>query len=270
MMKQVNQSFSGWSFDDIIFEGRNKAYGAYMLRKEQPQNQLIGLAATLVLCILPFALHWIDFSIPPSIIPKTEIIARPTIIDIPYITQPIHVPPPQVQHIAPQPATAHQYPIIAIKDKLVPTTQQIPKLDVGIDKPLSPPHNGSPSGEIMIPNGSSTPLPLEIETHTTFTTVEQMPEYPGGEAALFSFIQRNIQYPAMERDNDIQGKVFVGFVVMEDGSISDVNVKKGVSPGLDKEAVRVVRLLPKFKPGRQQGKNVKVFYSIPIAYKLAQ
>jgi protein TonB len=72
----------------------------------------------------------------------------------------------------------------------------------------------------------------------------------------------------MERDNDVQGRVIVGFTVNEDGSVSDVNVKRGVSSGLDKEATRVIRLLPKFKPGKQQGKAVKVYYSLPVVYKL--
>jgi protein TonB len=106
-----------------------------------------------------------------------------------------------------------------------------------------------------------------VETKV-FTIVEQMPEFPGGEGALFKFIQSNIQYPPMERDNDIQGRVIVGFVVNEDGSVSDVSVKKGVSAGLDKEAIRVVKLLPKFKPGKQQGKAVKVAYVLPIMFKL--
>jgi protein TonB len=72
----------------------------------------------------------------------------------------------------------------------------------------------------------------------------------------------------MERDNDIQGKVLLRFVVMEDGSVADVNVMRGVSPGLDKEAVRVVRMLPKFKPGRQQGKPVRVYFNLPVVFKL--
>ena len=107
-----------------------------------------------------------------------------------------------------------------------------------------------------------------VEPPKVFTIVEQMPEFPGGEGELFKFIQQNISYPAMERDNDIQGRVIVGFVVNEDGSVSDVAVKKGVSNGLDKEAIRVVKLLPKFKPGKQQGKSVKVAYVLPIMFKL--
>ena len=101
-----------------------------------------------------------------------------------------------------------------------------------------------------------------------FNFVEQSPEFPGGEQALIQFLQQNITYPDMERDSDIQGKVLVRFVVLEDGSVSNVVVVKSVSPGLDNEAVRVVKLLPKFKPGYQQGKPVKVYYNLPIVFKL--
>ncbi|HRG88708.1 MAG TPA: TonB family protein [Chitinophagales bacterium] len=105
-------------------------------------------------------------------------------------------------------------------------------------------------------------------TAPIFTFVEQMPVFPGGDAALVKFLQQNLKYPQMERDNDIQGKVLLRFVVLENGSVDDVIVIKGVSPGLDAEAMRVIKLMPKFTPGRQQGKPVKVYYNIPIVFKL--
>jgi TonB family protein len=109
---------------------------------------------------------------------------------------------------------------------------------------------------------------VPFEEPKVFTFVEQMPEFPGGESALMRFLQQNIQYPQMERDNDIQGKVIVRFVVMEDGKVADVTVVRSVSPGLDKEAVRVIKMFPDFKPGRQQGKAVRTYYNVPIVYKL--
>jgi protein TonB len=102
-----------------------------------------------------------------------------------------------------------------------------------------------------------------------FQVVEQMPEFPGGEAAMMRFIQKNIVYPDVERENDIQGRVVVGFVVDMDGNLSDVTIKKGVSTGIDKEAIRVVKLMPKFTPGKQQGKPVRVQYVLPIMFKLS-
>ncbi len=101
-----------------------------------------------------------------------------------------------------------------------------------------------------------------------FTFVEQMPEFPGGDAGLVKFLSQNIVYPQMERDNDIQGRVLLRFIVMEDGQVDSVTVMRGVSPGLDREAVRVVKALPKFKPGTQQGKPVRVYFNLPIVYKL--
>jgi TonB family protein len=102
-----------------------------------------------------------------------------------------------------------------------------------------------------------------------FMVVERMPEFPGGEEAMNKFIQKNIVYPDMERSNDIQGRVVVGFVVEKDGSLSDFQIKKSVSTDIDKEAIRVVKLLPKFRPGMQQGKAVRLQYFLPIAFKLA-
>ncbi|MCW3128124.1 MAG: Outer rane transport energization protein TonB [Bacteroidetes bacterium] len=113
--------------------------------------------------------------------------------------------------------------------------------------------------------------PVVITPHEDkiFTAVEVMPQYPGGEEAMMRFIQTNIMYPNMERENDIQGRVVVGFVVNEDGSLSDISIKKSVSKGLDAEALRVVRLMPNFKPGKQQGKAVKVTFMLPVTFALS-
>lgn len=108
-----------------------------------------------------------------------------------------------------------------------------------------------------------------VVENKVFMVVEHMPEYPGGDEAMMKFIQKNIQYPKMEREADIQGRVVVGFIVDLDGTITDVAIKKGVSPGLDKEAMRVVQAMPKFSPGKQQGKAVRVQYVLPIIFKLA-
>lgn len=108
----------------------------------------------------------------------------------------------------------------------------------------------------------------ENERPKIFTFVEQFPEFPGGNKALISNVYEHLQYPQMEKDNHIQGKVIVRFIVNEDGSVSDATVVKKVSPGLDKEAVRVVKLLPPFVPGRQQGKVVRVYYDLPVRFEL--
>ena len=111
--------------------------------------------------------------------------------------------------------------------------------------------------------------PSIMPAQAVFKIVEQMPQYPGGDDAMMKFIQKNIKYPDLERESDIQGRVVLGFIVNVDGSLSDITVRKSVSHGLDKEAIRVVKLMPNFIPGRQQGKAVRVQYMLPIMFKLA-
>ena len=108
----------------------------------------------------------------------------------------------------------------------------------------------------------------DIQEEEIFLSVEENPEFPGGPAKLLEYVQKNLKYPMMARESDIQGRVFVGFVVEKDGSISNVRVLRGIGGGCDEEAVRVVQSLPKFKPGKQRGNPVRVQYTLPIVFKL--
>lgn len=108
----------------------------------------------------------------------------------------------------------------------------------------------------------------EEEETQVFFIVEEMPEFPGGEAALRQYIANAIKYPVIAQENGIQGRVYVTFVVNTDGSIADARIARGVDPSLDKEALRVVNALPKWKPGKQRGKPVRVSYTVPINFVL--
>lgn len=108
----------------------------------------------------------------------------------------------------------------------------------------------------------------EEETAEVFFIVEDMPEFPGGEMALRTFIANAIKYPVIAQENGIQGKVYVTFVVGKDGSVSNASIARGVDPSIDKEALRVVNTLPKWKPGKQRGKPVNVSYTVPINFVL--
>ncbi|MEN6453649.1 MAG: energy transducer TonB [Prolixibacteraceae bacterium] len=108
----------------------------------------------------------------------------------------------------------------------------------------------------------------KAEDSQVFFIVEDMPEFPGGELALRKFIANAIKYPVIAQENGIQGKVYVNFVVDKDGSITNAKIARGVDPSLDKEALRVVNSLPKWKPGMQRGKPVKVSYTVPISFVL--
>ena len=108
----------------------------------------------------------------------------------------------------------------------------------------------------------------EIEDDTEFLVVEDQPEFPGGTAALLEYLRKNIRYPSICRENNIQGRVIVTFVVNKDGNIVNPEVAKGVNPSLDKEALRVISQMPSWKPGKQRGKPVKVRYSVPVTFRL--
>ncbi len=108
----------------------------------------------------------------------------------------------------------------------------------------------------------------EKEETEVFFIVEDMPEFPGGEMALRTFIANAIKYPVIAQENGIQGKVYVTFVVSKDGTVTNATIARGVDPSLDKEALRVVMSLPKWKPGKQRGKPVNVSYTVPINFVL--
>jgi len=108
----------------------------------------------------------------------------------------------------------------------------------------------------------------EDTTSTPYAVVEQMPEFPGGEAALQRYLKNSVKYPNIAMENGIQGKVYVGFVVERNGSISNVRIARGVDASLDKEAMRVVRLMPKWIPGKQNGEPVRVSFTAPINFVL--
>lgn len=108
----------------------------------------------------------------------------------------------------------------------------------------------------------------EVVEEEIFTIVEDMPEFPGGIQALYKYLGENVKYPQAAKANGISGKVFVNFTVEKDGSITDVKIIRGVHELLDKEAIRVVKSFPKWKPGKQRGKAVRVSYNIPISFVL--
>ena len=108
----------------------------------------------------------------------------------------------------------------------------------------------------------------EVVEQEIFQIVEEMPSFPGGEQKLLEYVAKNTKYPQIARDSGIQGRVFIGFVVETDGSISNVKVLRGIGGGCDEEAVRVIKSLPKWKPGKQRGKAVRVSYQIPVNFKL--
>ena len=108
----------------------------------------------------------------------------------------------------------------------------------------------------------------DVVEQEIFKIVEEMPAFPGGEAKLMEYVAKNVKYPQIARETGIQGRVFVNFVVEPDGSVSNVSVLRGIGGGCDEEAMRVVKNMPKWKPGKQRGKPVRVQYMLPVNFKL--
>ena len=120
---------------------------------------------------------------------------------------------------------------------------------------------------ISAPVTSSAPIEEE-EDNVVFQVVEKMPSFPGGDSQLFKFLNDNVKYPVIAQENGVQGRVICQFVVNRDGSIVDVEVVRSVDASLDKEAIRVIKSMPKWSPGQQRGKPVRVKYTLPVNFKL--
>lgn len=121
--------------------------------------------------------------------------------------------------------------------------------------------------EPKLPNGSDVVV-LKVDSNAIFTAVEKVPEFPGGLEQFYKFLQHNIRYPAVAFENKVQGKVFVTFVVEKDGSLTNIKEVHGIGNGCDEEAVRVMKISPKWNPGTQNGRAVRVLYTMPISFTL--
>ena len=122
--------------------------------------------------------------------------------------------------------------------------------------------------KVVIVNAPVAAPVVEEEDNVVFQVVETMPSFPGGDADLFKFLSTNVKYPVIAQENGIQGRVICQFVVNKDGTIVDVEVVRSVDPSLDKEAIRVIKSMPKWSPGKQRGKPVRVKYTLPVNFKL--
>ena len=111
-------------------------------------------------------------------------------------------------------------------------------------------------------------VPYGPDKNGVYQIVEEMPKFPGGENALMDYVAKNVVYPKEAQEKGISGRVFVGFIVEKDGSVSEVKVLRGIGGGCDEESIRVVKAMPKWKPGKQNGKPVRVSYQLPIFFKL--
>ncbi len=244
-------------FDEIIFENRNKAYGAYDLRKRYKTNTNISILTTVVLStmlITALSLKPEKGTAVTGIKDVILVMQDPIIPDV--------VSPPEAKPPAENPNTQKYLKPVVTDD----TTEITPFLPI-TDDIISTSADGqvSDSGTVKYTEPVDPVIPVEIAPRIT---VDVMPEYPGGNNELLKYISDNLKYPAEAQDNNIQGKVTLKFVVNPDGSVNRIEVIKGVHQSLDNEAIRVIGSLPRFIPGRQGGIPVPVWFTIPVVFQL--
>ena len=215
------------------------------LEKDKLMYVLMGLVFVLSLCYV--ALEWTEREVTKYEVTDTDLFFEEE-IEIQQTTQ--ETPPPP-----PPPAVQEVEVLNVVEDNVETESIEVNAED---DK----------AEEVVIAAPVEAPVEEE-EEEVVFVVVESMPEFPGGQQALFKYLSENVKYPVIAQENGIQGRVICQFVVNKDGLIVDVEVvRSGGDPSLDKEAIRVIKSMPKWKPGKQRGKPVRVKYTVPVNFKL--
>ena len=264
----AKNNFKAPDFDDIVFEFRNKEYGAYRLRKKYNRNIMIAVfmgavfAATAI--ITPYIIaKGIDreereYEINEVTVTMDDLIA-PDDVDVP----PPPPPPPPVDVDVRQ---AYVPPVVVEEvdeDQAVAfmTAEEVREtvVDAAVNEVI----------EVAATTEGREEIRDDREEIPEFVVVEEMPMYPGGDAALIAYIMNSVVYPERAKENNIQGRVYLQFVVTSRGNIGEVRIMRGSGDAeLDAEAVRVIRTIEGFRPGRQGGVAVPVWYSVPVSYQL--
>jgi protein TonB len=242
-------------FDEIIFENRNKSYGAYNLRKNYKSTASLSILGGITFsAILISALSLTtERSIAGPMGPVVVIVTVDPSI-------PKFVPPPTPK--IPARLTSN---IRNLKPEVTDDTSKTTPFIPSTDQLLSLVQNGNPNDNVSFTTLPDPVIPEETEPRII---VQEMPEFPGGLPALYKFVGENLKYPADAQVNNIQGKVILKFVVKPDGSVGRIEILRGVDSLLDNEATRVVNTLPRFKPGKQDGLAVPVWFMLPVVFKL--
>lgn len=249
------------SFDDIVFEGRNKEYGAYELRRKYSRTMTISIIVGVIVVFFSAYVPYLKARSIAEIKQRdaTEVIAEMA-NDINQEAAAPPPPPPPPPPTEQQTVVKYVAPVIVDSIKPEEASQFMAMDDVAetvVDEDVGLEIIEQVQEEI------EEEAPQEV-----FVVVEEMPSFPGGDAELFNFIYSNINYPEIAKENNIQGRVTLRFCVTYKGTVDQVSVVRGVDPSLDEEAIRVIKMLPLWKPGKQGGKPVNVWYSVPIKFEL--
>jgi protein TonB len=260
----TNQKVYTAPMDEIVFERRNKTYGAYILRKLYNKNmtRAVILAVIILLAGLAYPLASSYYAKARAGYVEKEASAEFIDMDKPKEEAPPPPPPPP-----PPPAELQQK--VKFVAPIVTTEEVVEDADIFNQDDLGKTTNEA----VVVTEEVAVETKVEVidvpeEKKEVFTIVEEMPSFPGGEAERNKFLATNIVYPQQATENGIQGTVYVSFVVDSKGNVTDVKVLRGIGGGCDEEALRVVKMMPQWHPGKQNGKQVRVLFNMPIYFKL--
>lgn len=278
-MSKVNLTSREWC--ELVFEGRNKSYGAYNLRAHLAKRQLRSVIIVALIVLAVFVIALVKSAVQAYMdahAPKVEEVTE--LQELKKQDEKKEEKKVEVEQEQEKPKvelkSSIAFTVPEIVDQVdesrkLKTQEDLKKSDVAID--ISD-IKGSDDAKAFasqvadkIQTGGETHQKAEAP-EKVYTVVEQMPQFPGGESALLSYINSHIKYPAAAADEGVQGKVTLKFVVLENGQVGEVKVAKSLHSLCDAEAVRVVKSLPRFVPGKQQGKAVKCWYTLPVRFVL--
>ena len=271
----TSSNYAYRTFDDIVFEGRNREYGAYLLRQVYTRNLLKGLvtAISVFLLFLSIPLLVNKFWPEEAIITETpkidEGLTIITEVELPPL-DPVTPPPapeakPPIQE-AKAPMERFTPPVItnnATAQTDVPDQQTLSKTNIGTET-VEGEANVKPPVTTTTETGTGTG---EVSPPVLFAA-DKMPEYPGGMAAMKKFLANNIVYPSRAKQMGLEGQVLVSFVVNQNGDISGIQVLKSPGMGIEEEAIRVLKSMPKWSPGMNNGVPVSVRFTLPITFAI--
>jgi protein TonB len=265
------------SMDDIVFDGRNKEYGAYRLRRLYEKNMSRGMLFGMVFFLLAVSSPKI-ISMVKNIMPekKSELNMKEITLAEPPPIDPLKPPPPPPPEIIPPPIKDQIkfVPPVVKKDEEVleeepppPTILEIKDKEIATETKKG--EEGGVDASLTVPDNPPAPPVLEEpKEEQPFSYVEQMPSFPDGTEAMYKYIYEKIKYPAIARENGISGQVIVQFVVSKEGEIQKAKVVRGIGGGCNEEALRVVAGMPRWKPGKHNGRAVPVTFTLPIKFVL--
>ncbi len=261
------------SLNDIVFENRNKLYGAYALRREYSGHVQRATFIGVGIFILLFCLPELYARLNPEP-QKDDIVFEVEFSPITIKPEERHLPPPPVEAPPPAPVkTVRDLPPLVLPDEQVLVEHLPPTVEMLENAlPGQETVDGTEITEFLVPptevTGKGDVVEIKPEPEKEYTYAEQQPEFYGGSEAFGKFLQKNLNYPATAARAGVQGKVFIEFTVGTDGRIERARTIKGIGFGCDEEALRVVNLMPNWKPGKQSGVPVRVRYTLPIAFQL--